>query len=271
MQVVLLCFLCGWMVGFGEAGRKCCTRRFHSGVEREGLGAVFGKDEMISIISGWNSATCLTIFYPNVLEQQWEPLALSQDCKMQVVCFWISWCCGNQLSCFPISDSCRLCWSPARSDKWVLCQPQAVWRLLISIWPLYFPFFPKFSQSVRQKHRQSWISLHFILTLLLILKSLSTPCLPLPHLSSSVYKINPHQRPPVGERMEEEDLCQICLSNDQSSRKVQLHPVLLLLFKAVSLVPLDQRTYSVSARAGLGFILGEAGCVNPTQSRVIVT
>lgn len=44
----------GWLAGFGEAGRECCCRRFHSGVEREreALGALFGKDEAKSIISG---------------------------------------------------------------------------------------------------------------------------------------------------------------------------------------------------------------------------
>ena len=47
---------CVWVDGrlavFGEVGRQCCCRRFHSGVERDRLGALFGKDEVISIISG---------------------------------------------------------------------------------------------------------------------------------------------------------------------------------------------------------------------------
>lgn len=52
------------LAGFGEAGRECCCRRFHSGVERErgeGLGAMFGKDEVISIISGLNTPEKTTL------------------------------------------------------------------------------------------------------------------------------------------------------------------------------------------------------------------
>lgn len=157
IQVVLLCFLCRWMAGWLWLSRSAMWLQKVSqwGREKETGGTAW---------QGWsdkhnfrlqhaeiNSATCLNVFYSNVLEQ---PLAFQQNWNASCA-FLGSPCLGNRLNRFPTSDSCRLCWSPVRSNKWILCQPQAVWCLSISIWPLYFPFLSHYSQSVVQKHTLS--------------------------------------------------------------------------------------------------------------------
>ena len=63
MRRVLPCVDVCWLggcystAGLVEAGHQCCCRRRHSGAQRlrEGLGAAFGSEDVMSIISGLNT------------------------------------------------------------------------------------------------------------------------------------------------------------------------------------------------------------------------
>lgn len=56
--------------------------------EGEGLGAMFGKDEVISIISGLNTPEkTTTLFDSNVLEQQWQ--FFEPRLERELCVFWV--------------------------------------------------------------------------------------------------------------------------------------------------------------------------------------
>ncbi len=121
------------------------------------------------------------------------------------------------------SDSCRLSWSPVRSNKQIL-------RLCASsqsLSDLCTPTVSLLSWSATGKHIQSICISSLDISFspyfyLFILSSFLTPCNSPLHFSISLYIKTPGTpllTMSVGERIEEEDLCPICLSNDQWSGK----------------------------------------------------
>lgn len=218
---VLLCFMCGWMAGWLWGSRSTMLLQTVSQWGRE-RGERWNDTHNFRLKHVCVYNTTFWIIFTQMHRNNSYSCWLWSKTETQVVWFLGSRCCGNQLSRFPSSDSRCLSWSPARSNKWVLCQPQAVWHLFFSICSSLFSLLSRYSQSTGEKHAQSICQTVYPHPISALSFNLYTPCLPLPHLSIFV-----HKKPPgtpsfgraVGERMEKGDFCQICQWNDRSSGK----------------------------------------------------